>query len=112
MERRTPDAAVADAINRVLAAESEAAAAIVAAQREADALIEAARARRRQILETTRRRASRLHERAQHRLRQSLRELEGGTGTSGTDRDALRRLAQQALARVARRLTAAGHELD
>lgn len=99
-------------MNRVLAAESEAAAAIAATQREADAQIEAARARRRQILETTRRRASHLHARAQHRLQQSLRELEGDTGASSTDREALRRLTQQALARVARRLTAAGHELD
>jgi hypothetical protein len=110
MERRTSDAAVADAMNRVLAAESEAAAAIATAQSEAEALIEAARSRRRQILDTARRRTSRLHARAQARLQATLLELEGATAGPGADTEALRALSRKALANIVRRLTAAEHE--
>jgi regulator of protease activity HflC (stomatin/prohibitin superfamily) len=110
MEQRTPDAAVAEAINRVLAAESEAAAAIASAQKEAEALIEAARGRRRQILDTARRRASRLHARAQSQLNEALDELEGKGAAPGVDLDTLRKLSRQALENLARRLTSIDHE--
>ena len=78
MERRAPDSAIAEAMNRVLAAEHEASDAIASAQREAEGLIEAARARRRQILDTARRRASLLHARSQAQLQQAIEALEGG----------------------------------
>jgi hypothetical protein len=110
MERRLPDAAVAAAMNRVLAAESEAAAAIASAQRDAETLIEAARARRRQILDTARRRASRLHARARSRLQAALQELEARAAAPGPDTTELRPLARQALANLARRLTSVDHE--
>ena len=110
MERRAPDSAIADAINRVLAAEHEATDAIASAQREAEALIDAARARRRQILETARRRASLLHSRAQARLQHAIEALESGTVAPGADRDALRGLSREALANLARRLTSVDHE--
>jgi hypothetical protein len=105
MERRAPDASVADAINRVLAAESGAAAEIAAAAREAEAVIEAARGRRRQILETARRRASRLHVRARARLRDALEELEGLAPSRDTDLATLRALSRAAVENLARRLT-------
>jgi vacuolar-type H+-ATPase subunit H len=110
MERRTPDTAVADAMNRVLAAEGEAAAAIGTAQRQAEAIIEAARARRRQILDTARRRASRLHARAQSQLQSALQELAGGAAATGADLERLRTLSRQALENLARRLTSDDHE--
>ncbi len=112
MERRIPDAAVAEAMNRVLAAESEAAAAIASAEREAESLIEAARARRRQILDSARRRASLLHARSRDRLQSALRDLETRAAAPGPDSTELRPLAREALARLARRLTSAGHESD
>jgi vacuolar-type H+-ATPase subunit H len=109
MERRTPDIAVADAINRVLAAESEAAAVIAAAEHEAEAEIESARARRRQILDTARRRASRLHARAQERLRQALEALGDGEPARETDVETLRALARAAVDGLATRLTSDDH---
>ena len=112
MEQRLPDAAVAvaDAIDRVLAAESEAAAAIGSAQAEAEALIEAARGRRRQILATARRRASLMHARAQAALQTALDELEDQGGGPRTDLGTLRELSRQALENLARRLTSIDHE--
>lgn len=109
MERRTPDIAVADAINRVLAAESEAAEVIAAAEREAEAVIEGARARRRQILETARRRASRLHARAQERLRLALVQLDGGVPAQEADLETLRALARESVDGLAARLTSDDH---
>ena len=110
MERRAPDSAIADAMNRVLAAEHEASDAIASAQREAEGLIEAARARRRQILDTARRRASLLHSRSQAQLQQAIEALEGGAGTPGADRGALRELSRQALVNLATRLISTDHE--
>lgn len=110
MDRHRPDTTVADAMNRVLAAEHEAATAIAAAQREAEATIEAARARRRQILEAARRRASALHARAQARLQQALRDLEQDAAASNADPGRMRRLSREALENLARRLVAADHE--
>jgi hypothetical protein len=110
MERRTPYAAVAEAMNRVLAAESEAAAAIAAAQRDADAVIEAASARRRQILDVTRRRASRLHARAQEQLRRALDDLDGRPATGEMDLAALRALARNAITNLTARLASDDHE--
>jgi cell division septum initiation protein DivIVA len=112
MERNSPDAAVARAINRVLAAERDAADAIAAAQREADGVIEAARAERRRLLEQARARAARLHAAAQSRLERALERLEHGTGSADLDLDTLKQLTHQAVARLARRLTAADHEPD
>lgn len=109
MERRAPEFAVADAINRVLAAESEAAEAIATAERDAEAIVEAARARRRQILETARRRASRLHARAQERLRRALADLDNGMPARETDLESLRALARAAVDTLANRLTSDDH---
>jgi regulator of protease activity HflC (stomatin/prohibitin superfamily) len=110
MERRSPDAEVAQAINRVLAAEREAAGSIKAAQLEAEKLIEAARAERRRLLERARLRAARLHAAAQSRLERSLARLDLGATAPGTDFASLHELTQQAVGRLARRLTAADHE--
>jgi len=112
MERRAPDAAVAEAINRVLATEREAAGAIDSARRDAEALIEAARAERRRLLERARQRASRLHAAAQAQLERALARLERGAAAPGADLATLNEFTQQAVDRLARRLTAAGHERD
>lgn len=112
MQRRAPDAEVAQAIDRVLAAEREAAGAIEAAQREAEALIESARAERRRLLERARQRAARVHAAAQARLEQSMARLDGGGASPAPDLPALDELTRQAVTRVARRLTAADHEPD
>jgi cell division septum initiation protein DivIVA len=110
MDHQAPDAAVARAINRVLAAERDAAGVIAAAQRDAEAAIEAARAERRRLLERARARAARLHAAAQARTERELRELDLGASTSRLDLDTLDRLTHQAVAHLARRLTATGHE--
>jgi len=110
MERNSPDAAIARAIDRVLAAEHDAADAIAAAQREADTVIEAARAERRRLLERARTRATRLHAAAQVRLQRSLDRLEHGPAGPSLDIGTLKELAHQAIARLARRLTATDHE--
>jgi F0F1-type ATP synthase membrane subunit b/b' len=112
MEKSAPDAAVAQAINRVLATEREAAGAIEAARREAEALIETARAERRRLLERARQRASRLHAAAQAQLERALTRLENGAGADGADIETLNELTGQAVGRLARRLTAGGHERD
>ena len=109
MERRSPDAQVAEAINRVLAAEREAAVAIEATQLEAEALIEAARTERRRLLERARQRSARLHAAAQARLERSLDRLDRAATAPGTDIATLHELTDQAVARLARRLTAAQH---
>ena len=109
MERRTPEIGVAEAIDRVLAAESEAATAIAAAQRQAEAAIEAARDSRRRILETARRRASRLHARAQQRLRQAIEELDVLQPAQATDLESLRSLARAAVESLVLRLTSDDH---
>jgi len=105
MERRTPEIAVAEAINRVLAAESEAATVIAAAERDADVILETARERRRQILETARRRASLLHARAQQRLAQAIDAIDHARPAQKSDVEALRALSQTAVASLAERLT-------
>jgi cell division septum initiation protein DivIVA len=110
MERRGPDAEVARAINRVLAAERETALAIESAQREADALIETARAERRRLIERARARAGRLHTAAQSRLERSLARLEHAAGAPGADVATLKDLTRRAVDRLARRLTAAANE--
>lgn len=110
MERRAPELAVADAINRVLAAESEAAAAIAAAAREAETVIEAARERRRRILETARRRASLLHAHAQERLRRALEELDNLEPARETDLETLRAMSRAAVENLSLRLTSDDHE--
>lgn len=110
MERRSPDVQVAEAINRVLAAEREAAGAIEAARLEAETLIEAARAERRRLLERARQRAARIHAAAQARLERSLARLDRGTTAPEMDVATLQELTQQAVARLARRLTAGDHE--
>ena len=111
MERNSPDAAIARAIERVLAAERDAADAIAAAQREAEAVIEAARAERRRLLErarVTRRAAARGGTAAARRDRST--QLEHGAAASRLDLDTLDALTLQAVARLARRLTATDHE--
>jgi cell division septum initiation protein DivIVA len=110
MATNSPEASIARAINRVLAAEREAADAIAAAQREAEAVIEAARTERRRLLERARSRATRIHAAAQVRLERSLEKLERGASAPGVDLGTLDQLTHQAVARLARRLTSAGHE--
>jgi hypothetical protein len=112
MERYSPDAAVARAIDRVLAAERDAADAIAAAQRESEGVIDAARAERRRLLERARLRTTRLHTAAKARLDRSLDRLEHGATAPGIDLATLRQLTQQAVARLARRLTATDHGQD
>jgi cell division septum initiation protein DivIVA len=112
MERYSPDAAVARAIDRVLAAERDAADAIAAAQRESEGVIDAARAERRRLLERARLRTTRLHTAAKARLDRSLDRLEHGATAPGMDLATLRQLTQQAVARLARRLTATDHGQD
>lgn len=110
MNERTADTAIADAMNRVLAAEREAAEAIAVEQRAAEALIEAARDRRRRILDTARRRATTLHVRARARLRAALAELEQGHASPDTRVEALRAVAREAIDGLARHLTSVGHD--
>jgi hypothetical protein len=110
MERRTPEIAVAEAINRVLEAESEAAAVIASAERDAEAVLEAVRERRRQILETARRRASRLHARAQEQRRQDIERLDRAEPARETDLAKLRDLSSAAVASLAIRLTSVDDE--
>ena len=110
MATYSPEASIARAINRVLAAEREAADAIAAAQREAEAVIEAARTGRRRLLERARPRAPRIHPAPPRRLERSLGNLERGAASPGIDLSTLDELTHQAVARLARRLTSAGHE--
>jgi hypothetical protein len=105
MSGPSPDTHVADAINRVLAAEHSAAAAIVAARAEAQARIEAAHERRRAILETARQRVMRLHERAQVRLAARLAELDKEAAAGARDGIALQTVAAAAVENLAERLT-------
>jgi uncharacterized protein YukE len=112
MERNSPDATIARAIERVLAAERDAADAIAAAQRDAEALIEAARSERRRLLERARGRAARLHAATQQRLTRALDQLEHGAGSNTLDLETLDALAREAVARLARRLTASDHGQD
>jgi cell division septum initiation protein DivIVA len=109
MERREPDTAIARAIDEVLAAEREAAVAIEATRLEAESLIEAARAERRRLLERARQRSSRLHAAAQSRTERELAALEHEAAAPELDPGTLRELTQQAIERLARRLTAPGH---
>jgi cell division septum initiation protein DivIVA len=109
MATNAPDAAIARAIDRVLAAERDAADAIAAAQREAEAVIEAARAERRRLLERARVRTARLHTAAQVRLARSLDRLEHGAAAPGVELDKLNELTEQAVVHLARKLTAADH---
>jgi len=106
MEPNSPDAAIARAINRVLAAERDAADAIAAAQRDAETVIETARTERRRLLERARQRATRLHAAAQQRLQRELESLEHEGPAPQLDLATLTELTQQAVARLARRLTA------
>lgn len=112
MAGNSPETTIARAINRVLAAEREAADAITSVQREADAVIEAARAERRRLLERARTRAARIHGAAQARLARSLEKLERSASAPGIDHGTLEQLSREAVARLARRLTSAGHEPD
>ena len=110
MERGARDAEVARAINDVLAAEREAAIAIEAARVSAEAQIETARTERRRLLERARARASRLHTAAQSRHERALAQLEQDAAGPGLRVARLDELTQQAVGRLARRLTAADHD--
>ena len=105
MQNHTPDARIADAIDRVLEAEHATAAAIAAAQDDAQASVEAAREARRLILEKARERVLQLHERAQRRLDDTLRALDAQAASSVADDTALAAVTDAAVARVAVRLT-------
>jgi hypothetical protein len=110
MDHQAPDAAVARAINRVLAAERDAAEVIATAQRDAEAAIEAARAERRRLLERARARAARLHAAAQARTERELLALDAGASAARQNLESLDRFTHEAVTRLARRLTATGHE--
>lgn len=105
MADTTPDRTVADAIERVLAAEQTAAAALAAADEAARLAIEAARDRRRQLLEQARQRVSRLHVAAEQRLAARLQQLEANAVTDMPDAAQLRAVASAAIAALAERLT-------
>lgn len=110
MDKLAPDSGIAEAMNRVLAAEREAAETIAAAQRSAESVIEAARVKRRRILDSARRRATRMHVQAQAGLEQVLNDLTESRGGPGADLESLRALAGEALERLSRRLTSVDHE--
>lgn len=105
MQNHTPDARIADAIDRVLEAEHATASAIADAQTDAAATVEAAREARRLILEKARERVLQLHERAQRRLDETLRALDARSNATGSDDMALAAVTDAAVARVAARLT-------
>ena len=105
MQNNTPDARIADAIDRVLEAEHATAAAIADAQTDAQASVEAAREARRLILEKARERVLQLHERAQRRLDETLRMLDAQAASTGADDTALAAVTDGAVARVAARLS-------
>ena len=105
MQNNTPDARIADAIDRVLEAEHATAAAIADAQTDAQASIEAAREARRLILEKARDRILHLHEQAQRRIDDTLRTLDAQAATTGADGADLAAVTDAAVARVAARLT-------
>jgi predicted RNase H-like HicB family nuclease len=105
MADTTPDRTVADAIERVLAAEQTAAAALAAADEAARLAIEAARDRRRQLLEQARQRVLRLHAAAEQRLAARLQQLEADAVTDMPDAAQLRAVASAAIAALAERLT-------
>ena len=101
----TPDRTVADAIERVLAAEQTAAAALAAADEAARVAIEAARERRRLLLERARQRVGRLHAAAEQRLAARLQQLEAAAVTDTLDAVQLQAAAAAAIAALAERLT-------
>jgi vacuolar-type H+-ATPase subunit H len=110
MERRAPESAVADAMNRVLAAEAAAAEAIAAAQAEAEAVLESARTRRREVLEAARRRATRLHARGQALLRAALERQDAETLPEESGLAGLRAASREAVDALVLRLTSESHE--
>jgi hypothetical protein len=112
MAGRAPDSAIGEAIDRVLASERDAAGAIEAARRDAEARLEAARAERRRLLERARLRETRLHGAAERRLERALALLGDAATAPGNDPGPLDELMTEAVARVARRLTAPAHERD
>jgi len=110
MVEQITDTSVAEAMDRVLEAERSASEAIAAAQSEAEASLQAARETRRQLLETARQRASRVHVRAERRLAAALAELAARGHGGSAERASLEAIAEQAIDRLARRLTSADHE--
>jgi vacuolar-type H+-ATPase subunit H len=105
MADNTPDRTVADAIERVLAAEQSAATALAAADEAARLAIEAAREQRRRLLDRARQRAGRLHAAAEHRLAARLLQLEADAVGDAPDAAQLQAVAAAAIAALAERLT-------
>jgi hypothetical protein len=105
MADTTPDRTVADAIERVLAAEQTAAAALSAADEAARAAVEAAREHRRRLLERARQRVGRLHAAAEQRLATRLRQLEAAAVGETPDAAQLQSAATGAIAALAEQLT-------
>ncbi len=108
MADSTPDRTVADAIERVLAAEQTAAAALATADEAARVAIEAARERRRLLLERARQRMGRLHAAAEQRLAARLQQLEAAAVTDTPDAAQLQAAASAVIAALAERLTTGG----
>lgn len=105
MADKTTDRTVADAIERVLAAEQTAAAALAAADESARVAVEAAREHRRRLLERARQRVSRLHAAAEQRLAARLQQLEAASVGETLDATQLQAAATAAIAALAERLT-------
>jgi hypothetical protein len=105
MADTTPDRTVADAIERVLAAEQTAAAALTAADSAARLTVEAAREHRRRLLERARQRVGRLHAMAEQRLAARLQQLEAASVSDTPDAVQLQAAAADAIAALAERLT-------
>jgi vacuolar-type H+-ATPase subunit H len=97
-------------MNRVLKAEREATAAIAGAEAQAESTLQAAREQRRQLLERARARASRLHVRAQSRIAAAIAELDASLQAGRDHPGSPDELARQAIAALARRLTADDHD--
>jgi hypothetical protein len=105
MADTTPDRTVADAIERVLAAEQTAAAALAAADAAARVAVEAAREHRRRLLERARLRVGSLHAAAEQRLARRLQQLEAAAVGETPDAGQLQAAATAAIAALAERLT-------
>ena len=105
MQRPSPESLVVDAINRVLESEREAASAIESNRKRCEAQLEAARAQRHAILERARERAVLVHALAAARVARAIAELESQATLQATDREAFRKLTDEAVRALAARLT-------
>lgn len=104
------DPRIAEAMDRVLAAERDAASAVQAARASAEARRAAAEAAGSRILDRARERATRLHELMQRRLAHALDQLEASAGAERAHAPDLRGVADLAARQVAQALTGSADE--